>query len=62
MGILARALPRALKNSRWHINNFKSGYGEMVDTPALGAGGRKAVEVQILLPAHTLNPLKNPGF
>ena len=28
------------------------GYGETADAPALGAGGRNPVRVQILLPAH----------
>ena len=32
---------------------------ELADTPALGAGGRKAVEVQILLPAHHKSKAKS---
>src|ERR671910_695063 len=35
--------------------------GEMADTPALGAGGRKAVRFRIPLPAPTVRPVpSNP--
>lgn len=34
------------------IADGRGGYGEIADTLALGASGRKAVGVQILLPAQ----------
>ena len=51
------------KQALYYIN-FTCRGGEMVDTPALGAGGSNPVEVQILSPADEFNRkrLKQTAF
>src|SRR5215213_11673820 len=43
------------ESSPLHLGTHLRRGGEMADTPALGAGGRKAVRVRIPLPAPTVH-------
>src|SRR5215213_8432536 len=50
------------ESSPLHLGMHLRRGGEMADTPALGAGGRKAVRVRIPLPAPQVRPVRvNPN-